>query len=50
METSSDNREDRDRYRPPHFSCAFCQTDSVKPFKICESCGESQPEGDSEEE
>jgi len=50
METRPDEREERDRYRAPHFSCAFCHADSVKPFKICESCGEAQPESDSEEE
>lgn len=50
MEKSPDDREDRDRYRHPHFSCAFCKTDSEKPFKICESCGKPQPEREAEEE
>ena len=35
---------DKER-REPWFSCAFCQSPAEKPFKICESCGESQPSG-----
>ena len=51
METSRNERDERDRdSRVPHFSCAFCHADRPKPFKICETCGESQPKGDSEEE
>ncbi len=51
METSRDDGADQDREeRVPHFSCAFCKADSPKPFKICETCGESQPQGESEEE
>ncbi len=51
METSRDDRDKQDREeRVPHFSCAFCKADSPKPFKICETCGESQPKGESEEE
>lgn len=28
----------------PWFSCAFCRNTAEKPFRICESCGESQPD------
>lgn len=43
-------REPRDRdEKNPFFSCAFCHETSEKPFKICDSCGTSQPK-ESEEE
>jgi hypothetical protein len=48
MEKQDEKREVEDEGK--FFSCAFCHSDSPKPFKICESCGSAQPEPESEEE
>ncbi len=49
MSENSD-RERREQKRSAFFSCAFCHTESPKPFKICESCGSSQPAPEEKEE
>jgi hypothetical protein len=49
MDKSSTDRKDREHDRPAsYFSCAFCKTNSPKPFKICETCGQSQPDAEEE--
>ncbi len=37
------DRERREERHSAFFSCAFCHSESPKPFKICETCGSSQP-------
>jgi rRNA maturation endonuclease Nob1 len=39
----------RERRSRDFYSCAFCHEKSPKPFKICESCGTSQPKASEEE-
>lgn len=44
-------KSDLDPDRPvPWFSCAFCRRTAEKPFRICESCGEEQPDRSPEAE
>ncbi|MHC4471461.1 MAG: hypothetical protein ACYTDY_14010 [Planctomycetota bacterium] len=51
MSETAERQEGRDEeMRPDFFSCAFCHTSSPKPFKICESCGSSQPDPEEKEE
>jgi hypothetical protein len=51
MAPDEDPREERREKSPVnYFSCAFCNANSPKPFRICESCGEAQPEEEEGEE
>ncbi|MEN8149848.1 MAG: hypothetical protein ABFS86_08500 [Planctomycetota bacterium] len=45
MTTERDRKDRRDR-PISYFSCAFCSETSEKPFKICDSCGTTQPAGE----
>ena len=44
------DRERREERHSAFFSCAFCHSESPKPFKICETCGSSQPASKEDEE
>lgn len=48
--TTERDRDDRRERPSDYFSCAFCHDTSVKPFKICESCGTAQPDEKKDDE